>query len=203
MKHELVKLEFEYDGLEPFMDAKTVEIHYTKHHQGYCDKFNAALQNAPMEFQDLGAEEVIARLNELPEEIRGPIRNVGGGYVNHNLFWNIIGKDVAISSSFASVLSNAFGSVEAFKEEFSSAALSVFGSGWAWLVVTKDGKLAIRKTANQESPLSDGEIPVLTIDVWEHAYYLKYQNRRPEFVEQFFNLINWDKVEELYNSALE
>ncbi len=201
MTYELPNLPFKYDELEPFMDEETVKIHHNKHHQGYCDKFNAALANHP-EWADKDAVEVIKRLNELPKEIQTAVRNTGGGFVNHNLFWEIIKKDVPLQGAIKEAIETQFKSFDMFKEQFTKAAATQFGSGWAWLVVNEDKKLEIMQTGNQDSPWTIGKIPILTIDVWEHAYYLKYQNKRPEFIEQFYNLINWEQVNFLYEQAL-
>jgi len=202
MKHELIKLKYAYDALEPFMDAKTLEIHHGKHHQTYVDKLNAALANNP-ELQGKKVEELLMDLNAVPESIRTAVKNHGGGVFNHNFFWEIMtpnAKDRELKGSIVKAIEKDFGNFDKFKEDFSNAALNRFGSGWAWLVLNK-GKLEIYSTANQDSPISEGKIPLLTIDVWEHAYYLLYQNRRADFIKNFFNLINWKKVNELYESA--
>ena len=194
MKHELPELGYSYDSLEPFIDAETMEIHYAKHHQAYIDKLNAALEGHE-ELQAKTSEELIKELNSVPEEIMDSVRNNGGGHLNHSFFWPLLKKDVHISGEISEVISRDFGSFDEFKEKFKEAATTQFGSGWAWLVVNpENNKLEIVKTANQDNPLTAGKIPVLGIDVWEHAYYLKYQNKRPDYVESFFNVINWDKV---------
>ena len=185
---ELPKLEYSYDVLEPFIDKETMEIHHTKHHQAYTDKFNDAVGE-----NDKSAEEIIANLKEGEDAIR----NNGGGYVNHKLFFSILKKDVECKGEILEAINKKFGSFEKFKEEFSNAAMTQFGSGWAFLVVN-NGELEIVKKSNQDSPLTDGRKPILCIDVWEHAYYLKYQNKRPEYIENFFKVINWDKVNEFY-----
>lgn len=194
MKHELPKLDYEYDALEPYIDAKTMEIHYTKHHQAYIDKLNAALEKYP-ELQDKPVEKLLKELTKLPEDIRTAVRNHGGGHYNHSIFWKLLKKDVKISEKVNVAIDESFGSFENFKKAFTDAALNRFGSGWAWLVLN-NGKLEVMSTANQDCPISEGKIPILGIDVWEHAYYLKYQNRRAEYVENFFKIINWDQVEE-------
>ncbi|MEK6893571.1 MAG: superoxide dismutase [Nanoarchaeota archaeon] len=203
MKHTLPKLSYAYNALEPFIDAKTMEIHYSKHHQTYTDKFNEALDKHPDLF-DKKPEELLANLSTIPEDIRAAVRNHGGGYVNHCFFWEILSpkKQKPSDLTFLKVISKSFSSFEKFKEQFSASAMSRFGSGWAWLVLTKDKKLEIYSTANQDSPLIDGKIALLGLDVWEHAYYLKYQNKRADYIAAFWNIINWKKVEENYLNAL-
>jgi len=195
---ELPKMGYSFDALEPFIDARTMEIHYTKHHQAYTDKFNAALQKHPELFKKT-AEEIIRDLSNLPEDIRAAVRNHGGGYVNHKFFWPILKKDVKFGGEIAEAINSRFGSFEKFKEAFASAAAGQFGSGWAWLVI-KDGNLEIMSTPNQDSPLTKGMKPLIAIDVWEHAYYLKYQNRRPEYIQNWWNVVNWDAVAERYKN---
>ena len=192
---ELPKLEYEYGALEPYIDEQTMRIHYTKHHQVYTDNLNKAVQGTILE--DKNVEEIIKELNKVPESIRIAVRNNGGGYVSHALFWQILKKDVKIDGEIEKAIIKKFGSFDKFKEEFSNAAMTQFGSGWAWLVVNK-GQLEIMKTPNQDSPLTEGKTPILCLDVWEHAYYLKYQNKRADYVSNFFNIINWEKVNELY-----
>jgi superoxide dismutase, Fe-Mn family len=196
MVFKLPSLDYEYDSLEPWIDARTMEIHHSKHHQTYTDKFNATLEKYP-ELFDKEAEEIITDLDNVPEDVRGAVRNHGGGYVNHSFFWKILGKDKKISGKLKKAIEKEFGSVDAFKTKFEEAAMGQFGSGWAWLVVS-DGKLEIMKTGNQDSPLTMGKKPILCIDVWEHAYYLKYQNKRAEYVKNFWNVVNWDAVGELF-----
>ncbi len=197
MVHELPKLEYDYEALEPYIDAKTMEIHHSKHHQSYVDKLNKAIENYP-ELQELTAEELIANLDNISQEIREVVRNNGGGHANHSFFWKILKKDVPIDKKeILTEIENKFTSFENFKEIFSNTALSVFGSGWAWLVLNNN-ELEIIPTKNQDSPISNGMIPLIAIDVWEHAYYLKYQNRRAEYIKSFFNVINWDRVNELF-----
>jgi Fe-Mn family superoxide dismutase len=199
MAHTLPKLEYAYDALEPYIDARTMEIHYTKHHQAYVDKLNAAIKgNAALE--KARVEQLIRNLNEVPENIRTAVRNHGGGHVNHSFFWPILKKEVRASGPALDAIAKKFGSFDKFKEDFSSAAALLFGSGWAWLVLNK-GELEIVTTSNQDSPISQGRIPILGIDVWEHAYYLKYQNRRPEYIAAFFSVINWDKVNEHFKAG--
>jgi len=203
MKHILPKLGFEFDALEPYMDAKTVEIHYGKHHQNYIDKLNLALDKHPGLFgKDL--RDLLWNLHAVPEEIRIAVKNNAGGVFNHNIFWEVLTGDkkkYEFKGRIAAAIEKEFGSYDAFKEKFSEAGLNRFGSGWAWLVLHR-GKLEIYSTANQDCPLSEGKIPLLAMDVWEHAYYLKYMNKRADYISAFFNLINWDRVNELYEEAL-
>jgi Fe-Mn family superoxide dismutase len=196
---ELPKLNYEYDALEPHIDAKTMEIHHTKHHQGYTDKLNKAIEGT--EWAEKSIEEILQNLDSLPEDKKGAVRNNGGGYYNHKLFWEILKKDVNFEGEVAEAINEEFGGLDEFKKQFSEAAATQFGSGWAFLVVNKEGKLEIVKKANQDSPVSDGHTPILGIDVWEHAYYLNYQNKRPEYIENFFNVINWEQVNENYKAA--
>jgi superoxide dismutase, Fe-Mn family len=203
MKHELPKLEYNYNALEPFIDETTMKIHHSKHHQAYVDKLNAALEKYP-ELQKKKVEELLANnLKTIPEEIRTAVRNHGGGHLNHSFFWKILAKDKPISSKFKKILEQEFETFENFKELFANAALNRFGSGWAWLIfnpITK--KLEITSTQNQDSPLIENKIPLLGLDVWEHAYYLKYQNRRADYISAFWNIINWEQVEENYNDSM-
>ena len=205
MPFELPKLNYSYDALEPFIDAQTMEVHHSKHHQGYTNKLNDALTDYP-ELAEKSAEDIITNLDAVPEEIRQVVRNSGGGYINHNLYWQTLSPpqesqelpDIDVTHA----IKNKYGSQESFVEEFTAAAGAHFGSGWAWLVVDKDGQLEITTTTNQDSPLTIGKTPILTLDVWEHAYYLKYQNRRPEYIEAWWNIVNWEKVNELYEAAM-
>jgi superoxide dismutase, Fe-Mn family len=200
MKYTLPELGYAYDALEPYFDARTMEIHYTKHHQTYIDKLNAAL-NGQDSLQSLSVAQLVRNLNEVPEKIRTAVRNHGGGHVNHSFFWPILKKGVKPAGPAVDAISRKFGAFDAFKEQFSNAAALLFGSGWTWLVV--DGqKLEIITTPNQDSPLNQGKTPILGLDVWEHAYYLKYQNRRPEYIAAFFNVVNWDKVNEHFAAAV-
>lgn len=198
MKHELPKLEYAYDALEPYIDAKTMEIHHTKHHQAYIDKLNLAIEKYP-ELQEKKVEELLKDLNKIPEDIRAAVRNHGGGHYNHSMFWKLLKKNVKMSEKVNVAIDESFGNFENFKKQFTDAALNRFGSGWAWLVLNK-GKLEVLSTANQDNPVSEGKIPILGIDVWEHAYYLKYQNRRAEYVEAFWNIINWEEVNSNFQS---
>lgn len=196
--YTLQPLPYSYDALEPWIDAKTMEIHHDKHHQTYCDKLNEAI-NKHSELFEKEPEALLKDLNIVPEDIRGAVKNHGGGFVNHNLFWKILGNGSKTpTENFLQIINRDFGSFELFKETFSKSALGQFGSGWVWLVKDALGKLSIMNLSNQDSPLSIGLSPVLCIDVWEHAYYLKYQNRRAEYIENWWNVINWNIVEELY-----
>ncbi|WP_314150408.1 superoxide dismutase [Capnocytophaga granulosa] len=194
---QLPQLPYAYDALEPYIDARTMEIHYTKHHKAYTDNLNNAIKGTPLEGKTI--QEILQTLD--PEN--KAVRNNGGGYYNHNLFWEILSaKKTTPSAELSKAIEAAFGSFEAFKEAFSKAAATQFGSGWAWLAVEKGGKVGVCATANQDNPLMSHincGTPILGLDVWEHAYYLNYQNRRADYIEAFFNIINWDKVSELYN----
>ena len=198
MKHTLPKLPYAFDALEPYIDAKTMEIHYTKHHQAYIDKLNVALEKYPELAKKKVEELLVNNLKIVPENIKTAVRNHGGGHINHSLFWELLKKNVKFDGEIVKAIDDSFESFDEFKKKFSEIAIGRFGSGWAWLVV-RDGELEIISTANQDSPLMEGKIPVLGLDVWEHAYYLKYQNRRAEYVDAFFNIINWKKVNELYS----
>ncbi len=200
MLHTLESLPYAYDALEPFIDAKTMEIHHTKHHQTYIDKLNAALEGH-VGLQSRSAPELLKNLDIVPENIRTAVRNHGGGHANHSFFWPLLKKDVGFRGDVAQAIESTFGGLGQFKADFAAAAVLLFGSGWAWLTV-EHGNLEIMTTPNQDSPLSTGKTPILGIDVWEHAYYLKYQNRRPEYVDAFFQVVNWDQVNENYKAAL-
>ena len=200
MAHTLPDLPYEYNALEPHIDEQTMKIHHTKHHQGYVNKLNAAVEGQE-DLKEKSAEELIKNLNSIPEEIRTAVRNNGGGHVNHSFFWPIMKKNGGEpTGEIAESINAKFGSLEKFKEEFTQAAMGRFGSGWIWLVVS-NGELEVINTPNQDSPLSEGKIPVLGLDVWEHAYYLKYQNKRDEYIQAFFNVINWEKVNEHFANA--
>ncbi|EJT7857985.1 superoxide dismutase [Listeria monocytogenes] len=201
MTYELPKLPYTYDALEPNFDKETMEIHYTKHHNTYVTKLNEAVAGHP-ELASKSAEELVTNLDSVPEDIRGAVRNHGGGHANHTLFWSILSPNGggAPTGNLKAVIESEFGTFDEFKEKFNAAAAARFGSGWAWLVVN-DGKLEIVSTANQDSPLSDGKTPVLGLDVWEHAYYLKFQNRRPEYIDTFWNVINWDEANKRFDAA--
>ncbi len=199
MAYSLPELPYSYDALEPYIDAKTMEIHHTKHHNAYITNVNKALESHT-ELAAKSGEELITDLNSVPDSIRFAVQNNGGGYVNHSMFWQIMKKDVPFASEVADAINSELGGIEKFKDAFAKAAATRFGSGWAWLVID-GGKLEIMSTANQDSPLSVGKKPVLGLDVWEHAYYLHYQNRRPDYIQAFFNIINWEKVNEFYLAA--
>lgn len=205
MTYTLPELPYAYDALEPFFDEETMRLHHDKHHNTYVTNLNAAIEKHP-EFFEKSVEELVANLNELPEDIRTAVRNNGGGHLNHSQFWLWLRPNTDKSENHADAeigdaIAKEFGSFEEFKAQFKAAATGRFGSGWAWLVVNKEGKLEITSTANQDNPITDGLKPVLGLDVWEHAYYLKYRNVRPDYIEAFFNLVNWDKVNELYAAA--
>ena len=198
MAYQLPALPYAYDALEPHFDAQTMEIHHSKHHQAYVNNANAVLANLP-EWEKLSAEELIARLAELPENVRTPLRNNAGGHANHSLFWQILKTGTTLQGKLKAAIERDFGSVEAFQAEFEKAAATRFGSGWAWLVY-EDGKLKVVSTANQDSPLMGQAVsgasgyPIIGLDVWEHAYYLKFQNRRPDYIKAFWQVVNWDEA---------
>ena len=202
MAYTLPKLSYAYDALEPHIDAATMEIHHTKHHQTYINNVNAALEGT--EFADLPVEELVKKTKSLPENLQGVVRNNGGGHANHTLFWTVMSPNGggAPVGDVAKAIDSQLGGLEKFKEAFTKAALTRFGSGWAWLSVTPDKKVVVESSANQDSPLMDGNTPILALDVWEHAYYLKYQNRRPEYIGAFYNAVNWEEVERRYHAAI-
>jgi superoxide dismutase, Fe-Mn family len=191
---KLPPLPYSFDALEPYIDAKTMEIHHDKHHGGYVNNLNKALEGHA-DLQKLPIEELLHSINKVPEDIRAAVRNNGGGHANHSLFWPSMKKGGGgePQGAIADAIKSAFGSFNDFKTKFNDAATKRFGSGWAWLLMS-GGKLAIESTANQDSPLMDGKMPVMGLDVWEHAYYLKYQNRRPEYIEAWWNVVNWDQI---------
>jgi Fe-Mn family superoxide dismutase len=195
--YSLPQLPYPYDALEPYIDKTTMEIHHTKHHQAYINNLNSALEKYP-EFHNLELEEILRNLNQLPEEIRTAVRNNGGGHYNHTLFWEIMKPNGGgePKGKLKEEIERNFGSFEEFKKLFSETAIKHFGSGWAWLVITSDKKLKVYSMLNQDNPLMNGDIPIMGLDVWEHAYYLKYQNRRAEYVEAWWHVVNWDKIEE-------
>jgi Fe-Mn family superoxide dismutase len=200
MPYEVPPLPYAYDALEPHIDAQTMTIHHDKHHQAYVDKVNAALEGT--EFADKPIEEVIANLDTLPEEKRTPVRNQGGGHLNHNMFWESMspGGGGAPAGDLAAAIESAFGGFEQFKDSFQQAGVAQFGSGWVWLVLDA-GQLAVTSTTNQDNPISAGAAPLLGNDVWEHAYYLRYQNRRPDYLEAWWNTVDWDKVAERFSAS--
>ena len=217
MTHELPPLPYAYNALEPYIDARTMEIHHGKHHLAYVTKLNEIVTGTPA-LHGKSIEEILADLNAVPEEARTPIRNFGGGHFNHAFFWKVMAPSFASSLSLrategkgggeakgklAGALTAQFGGFASFREQFTKTANSVFGSGWTWLVSDKMGKLSIVSTLNQDCPLSLGFTPVTVLDEWEHAYYLSYQNRRPEYVEAFWNVANWDQAEENYREAVQ
>jgi Fe-Mn family superoxide dismutase len=195
--YSLPQLPYSYDALEPYIDKMTMEIHHTKHHQAYINNLNSALEKYS-EFHNLELEEILKNLNQLPEEIKTAVRNNGGGHYNHTLFWEIMRPNGGgePKGKLKEEIEKNFGSFEEFKNLFSETAIKHFGSGWAWLVITSDKKLKVYSMLNQDNPLMNGDIPIMGIDVWEHAYYLKYQNRRAEYVEAWWHVVNWNKIEE-------
>lgn len=203
MKLELPKLDYAYDALEPHIDAKTMEIHHTKHHQAYLDNLKKALKEAYSD-KEFTEKDIIGLLEDIgnkkfdKKDIETAVRNNGGGFINHNHFWKVLSPEGGgePSGDLKSKIDEAFGSFDKFKEEFSNAAKTRFGSGWAWLVKDSNGKLAVTSTPNQDSPVMEGQVPLLGLDVWEHAYYLNYQNKRPDYIEAFWNIVNWKQVEE-------
>jgi len=199
--HTLPALPYGYGALEPWVDEQTMRLHHDKHHQVYLDNFVKAIAGTP--FEHLEVADTLRQLGTVPENVRNVVRNHGGGFANHNLFWEVMGPQAggAPAGALAGAISSAFGSVESFTEKFSAAAMGQFGSGWAWLVVKPAGGLEVYNLPNQDSPLSKGDTPILGLDVWEHAYYLKYQNRRAEYVKNWWNVVNWHKIGELYHAA--
>ncbi|HZW08709.1 MAG TPA: superoxide dismutase [Phycisphaerales bacterium] len=200
----LPQLSYPYNALEPHIDAKTMEIHHTKHHQAYINNANSALEGT--QWAGKSVEDVLRALETLPENIRTPVRNNAGGHANHSLFWQVLapagkGGGGKPAGKLAQAIDQTFGSFDAFKEQFSKAATTRFGSGWAWLSLDGSGKLLVESTANQDSPIMSGRTPLLGLDVWEHAYYLHYQNRRPDYIAAFWNVVNWGKVAELYEAC--
>ena len=192
-------LPYAYDALEPHIDEATMRVHHDKHHQAYVDKVNAALEGT--EWADKDVEEVLQNLDSLGDKA-GPVRNNGGGHYNHSLFWKMLSPDGGgePTGELADAINSAFGSFDDFKAQFKEAGITQFGSGWAWLVKNADGSVAVTKTANQDSPISSGQTPLLGADVWEHAYYLKYQNKRPDYLDAFWNVVNWDYVSERFSA---
>jgi Fe-Mn family superoxide dismutase len=202
MAHTLPSLPYDYDALEPYIDARTMEIHYTRHHQGYVNKLNKALENHP-KLQGKSIQDLLRDIDNVPQDIRTPVRNNGGGHANHSIFWTGMSADGggAPNGELAGAINAVFGSFDTFKDEFSKAAAGRFGSGWAWLVVTPSREIELYSTANQDSPYMQGDIPILGLDVWEHAYYLKYQNRRVEYIQNWWNVVDWNVVAQRYAAA--
>jgi superoxide dismutase, Fe-Mn family len=200
MAYELPPLPYPKDALEPFIDAQTMEIHHGKHHAAYVTNVNKAIAGKDLEKKSV--EELISNMNAVPEDIRGVVRNNGGGHANHSMFWRIMAKaGGAPSGKLAEDINATFGSFDAFKEKFEAGGLGRFGSGWVWLIVNKSGKLEITSSPNQDNPLMDGNKPVMGCDVWEHAYYLKYQNRRADYLKAWWNVVNWTEVAKNYDAA--
>ncbi len=196
---QLKNLNYEYNALEPYIDEETMRTHHSKHHQGYVNKLNAAIENYP-ELKDKSVEELLKNLSTISDQIKQQVINNGGGVFNHNFFFSILKKDIPFNpeSEIGKAILNEYETFENFQERFTEAATTQFGSGWAWLVLNTNNQLEIIKTSNQDSPISKGMKPLLTIDVWEHAYYLKYKNLRPEYIKNFWNVINWEKVNEVF-----
>lgn len=202
MAFELPPLPYAEDALEPHIDARTMSIHHDKHHAGYTNNLNKALEGHA-EWQNKSVEEILRNIEQIPDDIRTAVRNNGGGYANHSLFWQIMSPNGGGTpgGELAEAINAKFGSFDAFKEKLSSTAGSRFGSGWGWLVVKSDGSLDVYSTANQDSPYMEGDVPILGVDVWEHAYYLNYQNRRPDYISAWWNTVDWDQVAENYRNA--
>lgn len=202
MPHTLPALPYAYDALEPHIDAQTMEIHYTKHHQTYINNLNAAIDGT--EFAEWPVEKLVAAVKQLPQNLHAAVINQGGGHANHTLFWTVMAPNGGglPQGSVAKAIDGQLGGFEAFKDAFTKAALTRFGSGWAWLSVTPEKKLVVESSGNQDSPLMNGNTPILGLDVWEHAYYLRYQNRRPEYINAFYNVVDWAEVERRYVAAL-
>ena len=203
MAYEVPPLPYDYSALEPYIDTQTTQLHHDKHHAAYVTNLNAALQNNS-EFAALPIDELVRRLNEVPENIRTAVRNNGGGHANHSMFWQIMTPNGGgePGGELGSAIQQAFGSFDAFKAALNDAGVKRFGSGWTWLVLDRNGKLQVMSTANQDSPLTEGLYPVMGNDVWEHAYYLKYQNRRPEYLNAWWNVVNWDAIAKRYTQGL-
>lgn len=203
MSHTLPALAYGYDALEPHLDALTMEIHHSRHHQTYITNLNAALAELP-ELAALPVDALLARFDSLPAHVQGAVRNHGGGHANHSLFWQVMSPQGGgePGGELAAAIARELGGLDAFRQAFTQAALSRFGSGWAWLVVDTEGRLRVESSANQDSPLMQGQVPILGLDVWEHAYYLKYQNKRPDYIAAFYKVIDWGEVERRYRAAL-
>jgi Fe-Mn family superoxide dismutase len=202
MAFEVPPLPYGYDALEPYIDEETMHLHHDKHHAAYVNNLNAAIKDQA-QFASMDVDELLRHINDVPENIRTAVRNNAGGHSNHSMFWKIMGPNAggAPTGELANAINSAFGSFDAFKAAFNDAGAKRFGSGWAWLILDRSGNLQVISTANQDSPLMDGNYPVMGNDVWEHAYYLKYQNRRPEYLNAWWNVVNWDEVARRYNQA--
>jgi Fe-Mn family superoxide dismutase len=202
MAFEVPPLPYDYTALEPYIDEETMHLHHDKHHAAYVNNLNAALEKHP-DLQGKSAEDLVRDLNSVPEDIRTAVRNNGGGHVNHTMFWEIMGPNGGgePTGAIADAINQAFGSFETLKQQFNDAGAKRFGSGWAWLVRTSGGQLQVTSTANQDNPMSEGNYPILGNDVWEHAYYLKYQNRRPEYLNAWWNVVNWDAVNKRFEQG--
>lgn len=202
MAHELPPLPYNYDALEPYIDTQTMQLHHDMHHQSYVNKLNAALESYA-DLQSKSIDELVRDLNGLPQDVQKAVRNNGGGHYNHTMFWSIMGPNAGgnPTGEIATAIDDTFGNFENFKTQFNDAGAGQFGSGWAWLVMTPDGKLEVTNSPNQDSPLSAGSIPIMGNDVWEHAYYLKYQNRRPEYLKAWWNVVNWEAVNQRLQMA--
>jgi Fe-Mn family superoxide dismutase len=202
MSFQMLPLPYAFDALEPYIDAKTVELHYSKHHATYLNNLNAALEKHS-ELSNLKIEQILSDLNRMPEDIRTVVRNNGGGYYNHNIYWAIMGpnKGGEPVGNLGNAIQSTFGGFQSFKEQVEKAGLGRFGSGWAWLSKRGDGSLVIHSTANQDAPQLEGMFPVIGVDVWEHAYYLKYQNRRAEYLQNWWNVVNWEEAERRFNQG--
>lgn len=202
MDFTLPKLPYTYNALEPYIDARTMEIHHSKHHQGYIDKLKAAVEGNK-EVESMGLKEALEKIKTIPEDIRSAVKNNGGGHYNHSLFWSTMSPDgrKTPSGELAVQINQKYGTFDVFKEKFSKEAATRFGSGWAWLCVDNAGDILITSSSNQDCPLSEGLIPILALDVWEHAYYLNYQNKRPDYIEAWWNVVNWKQVEENFEKS--
>ena len=204
MAYELPPLPYDYNALEPYIDEETMHLHHDKHHQAYVNNLNAALQGQS-QFENMSVDDLMRQSNSVPESIRTAVRNNGGGHANHSMYWQIMKPNGGgePTGDLANAINSAFGSFDQFKAAFNDAGAKRFGSGWAWLVIGPDGKLAVTSTANQDSPLMEGQYPVMGNDVWEHAYYLKYQNRRPEYLAAWWNVLNWDEIAKRYAQGMQ
>jgi superoxide dismutase, Fe-Mn family len=202
MAYELPPLPYDYNALEPHIDAQTMQLHHDKHHQAYVTNLNNALQGLS-QFDNMPVEQLVRNINQVPENVRTAVRNNGGGHVNHSMFWQIMKPNGGgePTGAIASAISSTFGSFDTFKQQFNDAGVKRFGSGWAWLVMDQNGNLSVISTANQDSPFMDGLYPVMGNDVWEHAYYLKYQNRRPDYLAAWWNTVNWDEINKRHAQA--